>query len=65
MLLFFFLLSFARNTSRTYENEPFVPLKALCVDLVPHTTHFELILYLERYKEEIHLTSNKESNQNN
>lgn len=45
-------VDFARATSKNYLHEPFVPLKALAVDMFPHTSHYELILYLKRYKPE-------------
>jgi len=47
----------ARDTSKTYVNQPFVPIKAIAVDMFPHTTHCELILYFQRYSNE--LFSNK------
>jgi len=45
-------VDFARPTSKNYKFEPFVPVKALGVDMFPHTNHYELVLYLQRYKAE-------------
>lgn len=43
----------ARDTSKSYGNQPFVPLKAIAVDMFPHTNHCELILYFTRYSNEL------------
>ncbi|KAK6625257.1 hypothetical protein RUM43_005551 [Polyplax serrata] len=37
-----------RATSKIYKGEPFLPVKAIPVDLFPHTPHCELITYFER-----------------
>jgi tRNA (uracil-5-)-methyltransferase len=37
-----------RPTSKTYHGAPFVPVRAVPVDMFPHTSHCELIVYLER-----------------
>ncbi|XP_032682575.1 tRNA (uracil-5-)-methyltransferase homolog A-like [Odontomachus brunneus] len=42
------LVDLARPTSRQYLGEPLVPVKAIAVDMFPHTKHCELILCLER-----------------
>ncbi|XP_044728957.1 tRNA (uracil-5-)-methyltransferase homolog A [Chrysoperla carnea] len=47
-----------RPPSKTLHNEPFVPIKAVTVDLFPHTKHCELLIYFERFTvsmlEELH-----------
>ena len=48
-----FVLSLSRDTSKQYGNQPFVPIKAIAVDMFPHTTHCELILYFTRYSNEL------------
>ncbi|XP_011686341.1 PREDICTED: tRNA (uracil-5-)-methyltransferase homolog A-like isoform X1 [Wasmannia auropunctata] len=42
------LIDLARPTSKQYLGEPLVPVKAIAVDMFPHTKHCELILCLER-----------------
>ncbi|EZA46612.1 TRNA (uracil-5-)-methyltransferase-like protein A [Ooceraea biroi] len=42
------LIDFARPSSKQYFGEPLVPVKAIPVDMFPHTKHCELILCLER-----------------
>jgi tRNA (uracil-5-)-methyltransferase len=37
-----------RPTSKTYHGAPLVPVRAVPVDMFPHTSHCELIVYLER-----------------
>ena len=36
-----------------YVGEPFVPIKAIAVDMFPHTAHTELILYFKRYSNDL------------
>lgn len=38
-----------RPVSKTMSGIPFVPLKAVPVDMFPHTKHCELVLYFERF----------------
>ncbi|XP_018392572.1 PREDICTED: tRNA (uracil-5-)-methyltransferase homolog A-like isoform X2 [Cyphomyrmex costatus] len=42
------LLTLPRPSSKQYLGEPLVPVKAIAVDMFPHTKHCELILCLER-----------------
>ncbi|CAK9815335.1 tRNA (uracil-5-)-methyltransferase homolog A [Anthophora plagiata] len=42
------LVDFARPPSKQYVGEPLVPVKAVAVDMFPHTKHCELVLCLER-----------------
>ncbi|XP_043252135.1 tRNA (uracil-5-)-methyltransferase homolog A [Colletes gigas] len=42
------LVDLARPTSKQYVGEPLVPVKAIGVDMFPHTKHCELVLCLER-----------------
>ena len=39
-----------RAQSNAYTGIPFLPVKAMAVDLFPDTPHCELILVLERYR---------------
>ncbi|KAK2581834.1 hypothetical protein KPH14_002300 [Odynerus spinipes] len=45
------LIDFARPSSKQFSGEPFVPVKAVAVDMFPHTKHCELIICLERLSE--------------
>merc|ERR1712150_9732 len=38
-----------RLTSKAYKGDPFIPKRVIPVDLFPHTNHFELIIYFERF----------------
>ncbi|CAK9798739.1 tRNA (uracil-5-)-methyltransferase homolog A [Anthophora quadrimaculata] len=42
------LVDLARPPSKQYVGEPLVPVKAIAVDMFPHTKHCELVLCLER-----------------
>lgn len=42
------LVDLARPSSKQYIGEPLVPVKAIAVDMFPHTRHCELIMCLER-----------------
>lgn len=42
------LVNFARPSSKQYPGEPLVLVKAIAVDMFPHTKHCELIMCLER-----------------
>ncbi|KZC14847.1 PREDICTED: tRNA (uracil-5-)-methyltransferase homolog A-like [Dufourea novaeangliae] len=42
------LVDLARPPSKQYVGEPLVPVKAVAVDMFPHTKHCELLLCLER-----------------
>lgn len=49
------LVDLARPSSKQYLGEPLVPVKAIPVDMFPHTKHCELILCLERLSTAIRL----------
>lgn len=38
-----------RPESKTLQGEPFVPIKAVPVDMFPHTKHCELVILFERF----------------
>ncbi|KAI4456679.1 trna (uracil-5-)-methyltransferase [Holotrichia oblita] len=38
-----------RPMSKTMQEEPFVPIKAVAVDMFPYTKHCELVVYFERW----------------
>lgn len=42
------LVDLARPPSKQYVGEPLVPVKAVAVDMFPHTKHCELVVCLER-----------------
>lgn len=42
------LIDLARPSSKQFLGEPLIPVKAIAVDMFPHTNHCELILCLER-----------------
>ncbi|XP_063974795.1 tRNA (uracil-5-)-methyltransferase homolog A-like [Diachasmimorpha longicaudata] len=42
------LVDLARPTSKQYTGDPLVPVKAVPVDMFPHTNHCELVFLLER-----------------
>ncbi|XP_076647500.1 tRNA (uracil-5-)-methyltransferase homolog A [Halictus rubicundus] len=42
------LIDLARATSKQYTGDPLVPVKAVAVDMFPHTKHCELLLCLQR-----------------
>ncbi|CAF0862793.1 unnamed protein product [Brachionus calyciflorus] len=46
-------VDFARQQSKNYWNQAFVPIKAIAVDMFPHTSHCELILYMTRYSNDL------------
>ena len=35
--------------SNVYQGDPFIPKRVIPVDLFPHTPHFELVIYFERF----------------
>ncbi|KAL0272185.1 UNVERIFIED_CONTAM: hypothetical protein PYX00_005262 [Menopon gallinae] len=41
-------IALGRAPSKMYQREPFLPVKAVPVDLFPHTKHCELLIYFER-----------------
>lgn len=43
------LIDLARPNSKQYFGEPLVPVKAVPVDMFPHTKHCEVIFHLERF----------------
>ncbi|XP_072752322.1 tRNA (uracil-5-)-methyltransferase homolog A isoform X2 [Anoplolepis gracilipes] len=57
------VVDLARPSSKQYLGEPFVPIKAVAVDMFPHTKHCELIFCLERLSNAIKL--NECNNQKN
>lgn len=42
-------IDLGRPDSKTMHGDPFVPIKAVAVDMFPHTRHCELIIYFERW----------------
>lgn len=42
-------LSLSMAESKTKQGAPFVPVKAIPVDMFPQTPHCELVVYFERY----------------
>lgn len=44
-------LSLSRPASKTYWGDPIVPVRAVAVDMFPHTPHCELVIYFERFCE--------------
>lgn len=42
-------LSLSMAKSKTKQGAPFLPVKAVPVDMFPQTPHCELIVYFERY----------------
>lgn len=44
-------ISLARPQSKQYKGEIFIPIRAIPVDLFPHTPHFELVILFERWDE--------------
>ncbi|GAB1864681.1 tRNA (uracil(54)-C(5))-methyltransferase [Camponotus japonicus] len=59
------VVDLARPSSKQYLGEPFVPVKAIAVDMFPHTKHCELILCLERLSNAIKLNEHECSNKKN
>ena len=45
-------LDLGRAASKIYREEAFLPVKAIPVDLFPHTSHCELVIYFERIGED-------------
>ena len=45
-----FNISFGRQESNNYKYDPFIPTNALGVDMFPHTSHYELVVVLKRFK---------------
>lgn len=41
-------IDLCRPTSRQYQGVPFKPVKAIAVDMFPHTSHVELVMVFER-----------------
>ncbi|KAJ8884188.1 hypothetical protein PR048_016045 [Dryococelus australis] len=41
-------VDFARSSSKTFQGLPFVPVRAVAVDMFPHTVHCELVVVFER-----------------
>ncbi|XP_017778980.1 PREDICTED: tRNA (uracil-5-)-methyltransferase homolog A [Nicrophorus vespilloides] len=42
-------IDFGKAESKTMHGEPFVPVRAVAVDLFPHTPHCELIIFFQRF----------------
>lgn len=51
-MLLFFPCRLCRPTSNRFKGLPFRPVRAVSVDLFPHTDHCELMIEFERIKEE-------------
>ncbi|XP_059052002.1 tRNA (uracil-5-)-methyltransferase homolog A [Achroia grisella] len=47
------LTDLARQSSKTLRGAPFVPVRAVPVDMFPHTKHVELVILFEREQEEV------------
>lgn len=45
-------ISLARPQSKQYKGEFFIPVRAIPIDLFPHTPHFELVILFERWEEQ-------------
>lgn len=45
-----------RPESKTMHGNPLVPIRAVAVDLFPHTKHCELLIYFERWNESKNIT---------
>nr|CAD7200184.1 unnamed protein product [Timema douglasi] len=45
-------VSLALPSSKTYRGAPWVPIRAVAVDMFPHTAHCELVVYFERLHSE-------------
>ena len=41
-------VALARPTSNAFPGDPFMPKRAIPVDLSPHSRHFELVILFER-----------------
>lgn len=52
-----------RATSKMYQREHFLPVKAVPVDLFPFTPHCELVIYLERQIQEADSVPKDQNNQ--
>lgn len=57
-------IDFGRRPSKTLLGSQFFPVRAIPVDNFPHTNHCELILYFERYDNELIEAQKKESKVN-
>lgn len=44
-----------RPRSKNLFGEPFVPIKAIPVDMFPHTNHCELIILFERINDNVYI----------
>ncbi|XP_063227966.1 tRNA (uracil-5-)-methyltransferase homolog A-like [Bacillus rossius redtenbacheri] len=44
----------ARSSSKTFQGLPFVPVRAVAVDMFPHTVHCELVVLFERLDVTLH-----------
>lgn len=42
-------IDIGRPASKRLQNDPFVPVRAVAVDMFPHTRHYELIICFERF----------------
>ncbi|XP_069969962.1 tRNA (uracil-5-)-methyltransferase homolog A-like [Penaeus vannamei] len=44
-------INLARGKSKQYKGDFFIPIRAVPIDLFPHTPHFELVILFERWDE--------------
>ena len=42
-------LNLGQLPSNLYHGDPFIPKKIIPVDLFPHTPHYELVMFFERF----------------
>lgn len=44
-------IDLCRPTTRQYKGQPFVAVKAIAVDMLPHTSYIQLVIVFERSKQ--------------
>ena len=42
-------LNLGQLPSNLYQGDPFIPKRIIPVDLFPHTPHYELVMFFERF----------------